>query len=146
DAVYSQVVYAAKSTDVAHVMVNGKWLMRDRRLLTIDEATIIKEADVLARQIDAFLIAREGNLINKLLAIGGVERRESFEIQVKAQLANPEQIQTLFKDERVQIVRHTHYRQYDTYFLFFDESQGRVRYREDELINDKGEVETLRTR
>src|SRR5215470_2430229 len=29
DAIYSQIVYAAKSTDVAHVMVNGQWLMRD---------------------------------------------------------------------------------------------------------------------
>jgi 5-methylthioadenosine/S-adenosylhomocysteine deaminase len=27
---YSQMVYAAKSTDVTDVMVNGKWLMRDR--------------------------------------------------------------------------------------------------------------------
>src|SRR5690606_34601033 len=29
NAIYSRIVYAAKSTDVAHVMVNGKWLMRD---------------------------------------------------------------------------------------------------------------------
>jgi len=27
-----KVVYACKSTDVTDVMVNGKWLMRDRQL------------------------------------------------------------------------------------------------------------------
>ena len=37
DAVYSQLVYAAKSTDVVDVMCDGRWLMRDRRLLTLDE-------------------------------------------------------------------------------------------------------------
>src|SRR3954451_7038863 len=33
NAVYAQVVYASKSTDVVDVMCNGRWLMRDRRLL-----------------------------------------------------------------------------------------------------------------
>ncbi len=37
DAIYSQIVYAAKSTDVVDVMCDGKWLMRERRLLTLDE-------------------------------------------------------------------------------------------------------------
>lgn len=50
DAVYSRIVYAAKSTDVAHVMVNGRWLMRDRDLLTIDEATTQADAAVVAGQ------------------------------------------------------------------------------------------------
>jgi 5-methylthioadenosine/S-adenosylhomocysteine deaminase len=146
DAIYSQIVYATKSTDVAHVMVNGAWVMRDRKLLTVDEETVMKEASALAKQIDAFLVAREGNVLNKLVAIGGVERKESFEIQVKAQIPNADVIEKLLKHPDVQLVRHTHYRQYDTYFLFADESQGRVRYREDDLINESGEVESLRTR
>ena len=37
NAVYSQLVYAAKSTDIVDVMCDGRWLMRDRRLLTLDE-------------------------------------------------------------------------------------------------------------
>jgi 5-methylthioadenosine/S-adenosylhomocysteine deaminase len=146
DAVYSQIVYAAKSTDVAHVMVNGVWLMRDRKVLTVDEAAVMKEAAAIAKQIDSFLIAREGNVLNKLIAIGGVEQEESFEIQVKARLPDPTIIDTLLKNHRVQVVRHTHYRQYDTYFLFSDESQGRVRYREDDLVNAQGEVESVRAR
>lgn len=146
DAVYSQIVYAAKSTDVAHVMVNGAWLMRDRKVLTVDEAAVMKEAAAIAKQIDTFLIAREGNVLNKLIAIGGVEQEESFEIQVKARLPEPMNIDTLLKNHLVQVVRHSHYRQYDTYFLFADESQGRVRYREDDLINAEGEVESVRSR
>src|SRR5260221_10511572 len=146
DAVYSQVVYAAKSTDVRHVMVNGAWLMRDRDLLTIDEQATMSEARVIAKKIDQFLIAREGNVLNKLIAIGGVAQEESFEIQVKARVENQAVIDTLLSDHRVQIVKQTHYRQYDVYFLFEDENQGRVRYREDDSLNDTGEVDTVRTR
>ncbi|MFQ3535271.1 MAG: amidohydrolase [Aggregatilineales bacterium] len=150
NAVYSQIVYAAKSTDVQHVIVNGVWLMRDRQLLTVDEAALLAEADALARQIDQFLIAREGNLLNKLIAIGGVEQTESFEIQVKSHLPQPVEpeafVAPLLNDPRVQVVRKSHYRQYDTYFTFHDEAQGRVRYREDDALNAEGEVTHVRTR
>ncbi len=40
----------------------------------------------------------------------------------------------------------THYRQYDTYFIFADDSQGRVRYREDDALDDKGNVTGVRSR
>ena len=43
--IYAQIVYAAKSTDVTDVMVNGKWLMRDNKLLTLNEADLLKAAD-----------------------------------------------------------------------------------------------------
>ncbi len=146
DSIYGQVVYAAKSTDVLHVMVNGQWLMRERKLLTVDEAKVAREATALARQIDSFLLAREGNVLNKLIAIGGVEQRETFEIQVKALLPDPAIVDTLLKSPDVQVVRRTHYRQYDTYFIFADESQGRIRYREDDSLKENGEVEGVRTR
>src|SRR5260221_4169365 len=54
DAVYSQVVYAAKSTDVTHVMVNGKWLMRDHQLLTVEHKQVMEESRVVAKKIDQF--------------------------------------------------------------------------------------------
>ena len=38
NGVYAQIVYAAKSTDVLDVMCNGRWLMRNRALLTLDES------------------------------------------------------------------------------------------------------------
>jgi len=146
DVAYSQIIYAAKSTDVLHVMINGKWVMRDRNLLTIDERAVIAQANALAHEIDTFLVGREGNVLNKLVAIGGVEQEESFEIQVKARINGVEALTPLLRDSRAQIVKKVHYRQYDTYFLFADESQGRVRHREDDTIGEKGEVENVRTR
>lgn len=144
-SVYSQVVYAGQASDVQHVMVNGRWLMRSRDLLTLDVDQLRAAAQDYARRIDQFIIAREGNVLNKLVAIGGVEQEESFEIQVKAQLEDPQTIQRLLKHEAVEIVKHHHYRQYDTYFLF-DSDQGRVRYREDDFIDEHGTVSTVRTR
>ena len=144
--VYSRIVYAGHAADVRHVFCNGKMLMRDRALLTIDEETVIREAQAVAVRIDAFLRAREQNVLGKLLAIGGLERAESFEVQVKAALTDETAVERLLKHPDVQIVRSVHYRQFDTYFLFEDAEQGRVRYREDDLIGEDGEVASTRTR
>src|SRR6185503_13514316 len=67
--VYSQIVYAAKASDVVDVMCDGRWLMRDRRLLTIDEAEVHRAAREVAQRIDAFLIDREQSVLQKLVAI-----------------------------------------------------------------------------
>ena len=42
--VYSQLVYALKSSDVADVMVNGREIVRDRRMLTLDQAAVMAKA------------------------------------------------------------------------------------------------------
>ncbi len=148
NSVYSQVVYASHAADVQHMMVNGRWLMRDRELLTLDEARIRTHAADYARQMDAFLIAREGNILNKLVAIGGLQQEESFEIQVKALVDGDDEalIDGLLKHALVDVVKHNHYRQYDTYFLFEDDNQGRVRYREDDFIGADGQPAAVRTR
>ena len=44
NGIYAQIVYASKSTDVVDVMCNGRWLMRDRRLLTLDETELRRAA------------------------------------------------------------------------------------------------------
>lgn len=146
NAVYSRLVYAGKATDVAHVLVHGRWLMRDRRLLTLDEAALKREAQGYADRIGAFLGAREENTLSKLIAIGGIERSESFEVQVKAVLREMAVVEELLDDENVQVIRSVRYRQYDTYFLWDDPSKGRVRYREDDKIDDNGEVVSVRSR
>jgi 5-methylthioadenosine/S-adenosylhomocysteine deaminase len=56
DSVYAQLVYAAKSTDVTDVMVNGTWLMRSRELLTVDVKEMLGKAQALAEEIDVFLL------------------------------------------------------------------------------------------
>ncbi|MDL2269693.1 amidohydrolase [Desulfosarcina sp. OttesenSCG-928-A07] len=47
----SHLVYAASSTDVRHVLVAGKMLMRDRRLLTLDVSAIMDEVNAIAASI-----------------------------------------------------------------------------------------------
>ena len=44
----SQLVYAARGSDVLHSMVNGRLLMQDRKVLSLDEAGIMAEARALA--------------------------------------------------------------------------------------------------
>ena len=44
----SQVVYASRGDDVETTIVNGRVLMRDRKVLTMDEATVLREARVAA--------------------------------------------------------------------------------------------------
>jgi len=47
----SHLVYVAKGSDVRHVVVEGRVLMRDRKVLTLDEGAIVAEADRLRNQI-----------------------------------------------------------------------------------------------
>ncbi len=97
DMVYSQLVYACKSTDVRDVWCNGRNLMRDRRLLTVDTTTVVAQAQAIAGQIDEFLLAREGNLFDKLIAIGGIAQEESYEVQVKVAIEDPDAIGRLLQ-------------------------------------------------
>ena len=145
DAVYSQIVYAAKSTDVVDVMCEGRWLMRDRRLLTLDEEALQAAARDVARRIDMFLIEREQSVVQKLIAIGGASEQESFEVQVKARLAS-DTVTAALKGEPITVIRTAHYHQYDTYFFFDDPSQGRLRYREDEFLDAQNNVVNARAR
>lgn len=145
-AIYSQLVYAAKSTDVVDVMCDGRWLMRNRRLLTLDEANLQSAARDVARRIDAFLITREQSVLQKLIAIGGAAEQESFEIQVKARLASEDSVLRALESEDIAIIRKAHYHQYDTYFFFDDPEQGRLRYREDEFLDADNKVVNARAR
>lgn len=143
---YAQLVYASKSTDVTDVMVNGRWLMRAHELLTIHEDELLAQARDTARRIDAFLIEREKSVLSKLIALGGSMEQESFEVQAKVRVADPAEIVQRMRRGEIHITAHKHYQQYDEYFIFDDPAQGRLRFREDNLINEKGEVENVRSR
>ena len=43
--VYSQLVYATKASDVETVIVNGRVVMRNRQVLTIDERSVLLKAN-----------------------------------------------------------------------------------------------------
>jgi len=144
--IYAQLVYAAKSHDVSDVMVNGKWLMRNRELTTINDSDLYHAAQEYARRIDAYLIKREESVLSKLIAIGGAAEAESFEVQVKVRIQEPEPVLNALNKPGVEILHKRHYHEFDTYFLFSEADQGSIRYREDEYIDDKGAVSNIRYR
>ena len=45
------LVYAAGPQKVTDMMVDGKWLMRERRLLTLDEEKVLEEAQKAAEKL-----------------------------------------------------------------------------------------------
>jgi len=52
----SHLVYVAKGADVRHVVVEGRVIMRDRRVLTLDEKAVVAEADRLRDQVRRSLV------------------------------------------------------------------------------------------
>lgn len=55
-------VHQAQAADVESVMVDGRWIMRDRRVLTLDEPAIVAEAERVARAAWARLFAERPEL------------------------------------------------------------------------------------
>lgn len=134
DSIYGRLVYAMNREDVQHVMVNGAWLMRDRRLLTVDVEALREETSALAHKIDAFLIRREESVLNKLVAIGGVAQDKTFEVQVKVRSDDLTALKLrLHASPEITFLRGSQRTQYDTYFVFDDQEESRLRYREDEV-------------
>jgi 5-methylthioadenosine/S-adenosylhomocysteine deaminase len=146
DAVYSRLVYTAKATDVTDVMINGKWTLQDRQLCTIDIDTLLEEASDYAKRIDKFLIEREGSVLSKLIAIGGAEQEQSYEVQIKVRIPDAVPFIEKLNSGELEIIRTAHYLEYDTYFSFDAPEENRLRYREDEFVNNDGEVFNVRYR
>jgi 5-methylthioadenosine/S-adenosylhomocysteine deaminase len=148
EAIYSRLVYASKSTDVASVICNGRWLMRDRQLLTVDQELIKKQAAEVATKIDEFVIERESSPYNKLVILAGVQRQESFEVQVKVPIEDDSRVLAVLESDQLEITKRSHYRQFDSYFYFdgSDPDAARLRYREDEFVNEDGNVYQARSR
>ena len=144
--IYARIVYASKSTDVVHVMCNGRWLMRDRVLQTLDEDELTREARDRATRIDAFLGTREVSVLQKLVSIGGAVEQESFEVQVKARLASADRLLEVLASAELTVIRSSRYRQHDIYWSFEDPDQGRLRYREDDFLDESGAVTAERSR
>ncbi len=46
-----RLVYSARSADVVHVLIDGKLVMQNRELLTLDEEAVIAEASAQARKL-----------------------------------------------------------------------------------------------
>jgi 5-methylthioadenosine/S-adenosylhomocysteine deaminase len=53
--VYAQIAYALKASDVETVMIGGHFVMRDHKLLTVDEAAAIAKAREYQKTVAASL-------------------------------------------------------------------------------------------
>jgi 5-methylthioadenosine/S-adenosylhomocysteine deaminase len=71
---------------------------------------------------------------------------ESFEVQVKVRVADPAAVLDGLKNPALKVLRNRHYREHDVYFSFEDPAQGRLRYREDDFVDEKGSVSSTRGR
>lgn len=49
--IYSDLVYATKASDVETVLINGRLVMKDRRLLTLDERKIKRDANAIRDRV-----------------------------------------------------------------------------------------------
>ena len=47
----SHLVYVAKGADVRDVVIEGRVVMRDRKVLTMDEATVIRDAEAMRAKV-----------------------------------------------------------------------------------------------
>ena len=52
---YSHIVYSARGNDISHSIINGRLVMEDRKLLTIDLDEILDQADKKAMQVKEWL-------------------------------------------------------------------------------------------
>jgi len=51
--VYTQLAYALKGSDVETVIIGGRVVMRDRKLLTVDESAVIAKAKEFKSKVEA---------------------------------------------------------------------------------------------
>ena len=143
DAIYTHLAYSARAHDVRDTLVDGRFLMRNRMLLTVDERGVLQRSQEIADRINAFLAHREQNLLDKILAIGGVHQAEIFEVQVKAHIDADrlEQIAERVTRDPIVVTKASERTQYDTYFLWSDASKGRIRIREDHRVDPGARAE-----
>jgi 5-methylthioadenosine/S-adenosylhomocysteine deaminase len=146
DNAYASIVYSAKSSDVTDVMVNGNWVLRHRNLITLDQDELIDNANQYAKKIDYFLIQREQSVLSKLIALGGSTETESFEVQIKVKISDISAVSKAIERSGIEVLIQKHYHQHDSYFIFQDPGQGRLRFREDETINASGQIINVRSR
>jgi len=137
--VYSHLIYAAHASDVRHVWVHGRQLLRDRELQTIDLPMVQTRAREIAAKINDFMTQREGSLLVKTIAIGGFEQRETFEVQVKVRAHDLHAVEKRLQEMNLEVIKHSVRQQFDTYFLFGERDNRYLRYREDnELAGKEG--------
>ena len=69
--VYSQLAYTTAAADVRHVFVDGRQVVADGQVLTVDEPQVLERAQQLGQRINRFFVERQDSVLDKLVDIGG---------------------------------------------------------------------------
>jgi 5-methylthioadenosine/S-adenosylhomocysteine deaminase len=138
--VYSRLAYTTHASDVRHVYVNGRNVVREGQVLTVDIAHTLSRAQDLANDITRFFVERETAILDKLVDIAPLEQRETFEVQAKGALRDEALFLRGMEHPDVHVISHTSRDQFDTYFLFGGREPQRLRYREDQVRLQDGSV------
>lgn len=59
---YSALVYSANSANVRHSIVDGKLIMQDRNMMTVDEVQILKEAQAFTKVV-RYTVLQSGEIV-----------------------------------------------------------------------------------
>jgi 5-methylthioadenosine/S-adenosylhomocysteine deaminase len=77
--IYSQVVYAAKSSDAETVIINGKVVMRDRTILTIEKEVVMAKCRSIAKGINEYKKKELDEISSKRIRLGDEEMQHTYE-------------------------------------------------------------------
>ena len=138
--IYSQIVYAAKSSDIETVIINGKLVMRDRVILTIDKAEVIAKCRSLAEEINEFKRGPE-SVSSKFMRLGA-DVQPTYEMQIKFEFEHDPAVVEVLKRKAIEIRDTPEVKQRDIYFKPKPgEEHGYLRLREEQVVPEpeKGE-------
>ena len=141
--IYSQVVYAAKSSDVETVIINGKQVMRDRAILTIDKEMVMAKCRSIAGGINEY--RREPERIpSKLIRLGDVDVEPTYELQIKFEFEHAPAVFEILKREAIAISDVQTVKQRDIYFEPKNkQEQGYLRLREEQAVSENLKAEPI---
>jgi hypothetical protein len=60
--IVSSWIHNGQASDVESVMIDGRWLMRDSKVLTIDETDVVTRAEEIGRRVWRQLVERYPNV------------------------------------------------------------------------------------
>ena len=125
----------------ASCVCHGRNVVRDGQVLSVDLAHVLARAQDLADEISQFFVERETSVLEKLVDIAPLEQRETFEVQAKGVLRDEALFRRGMEHPEVHHISHTSRDQFDTYFIFADPDGLRLRYREDQVLQEDGSID-----
>ncbi len=136
--IYSQIVYAAKGSDVETVIINGKEVMRDRAIMTIDKEMVMLKCRSIAKEINEYRREPE-RVASKLIKLGAVDVEPTYEMQIKFKFEEEPAVFEVLKRGAIAVSDVQTVKQRDIYFKQKLEERGYLRLREEQAVSEQDE-------